>query len=128
MAFGSIFTTLPRLVIVKPQGSKELSMKAALYARVSTKHCEACGVTFDKHEGLGHPLNGQDPIMQLRESLSALSTRLRLRRSGALLLCGETMRDCLIMTRRSLRSIVCNGKTTFEQFQFDFSILLQNVI
>ena len=43
------------------------SPEVAIYARVSTKRCESCGITFDRHDGLGHPFKGQDPAMQLRE-------------------------------------------------------------
>jgi len=41
-------------------------MKAAIYASVSTRRCEACGVTFDKHPA-EHPFKGQNPEVQLRE-------------------------------------------------------------
>ena len=50
-------------------------MKAAVYARVSTKRCEACGAAFDEHESLGHPFKGQDPGMQLRELLEYCERR-----------------------------------------------------
>jgi len=46
------------------------SPKVAIYARVSTKRCESCGTTFDRHGDAsiaGHPFKGQDPAMQLRE-------------------------------------------------------------
>jgi DNA invertase Pin-like site-specific DNA recombinase len=51
------------------------NLRVACYARVSTKRCEACGVTFDKHESLGHLFKGQDPGMQLRELLEYCERR-----------------------------------------------------
>jgi site-specific DNA recombinase len=42
-------------------------VKLALYARVSTDKCEACGKKPSLHPGCGHVFRGQDPEVQLRE-------------------------------------------------------------
>jgi DNA invertase Pin-like site-specific DNA recombinase len=52
-----------------------MNLITAIYARVSTKRCEACGVAFDKHDSSVHAFKGQDPGMQLRELLEYCERR-----------------------------------------------------
>lgn len=43
------------------------SPRVAVYARVSAKRCEHCGIAHDKHSAVDHAFKGQNPAMQLGE-------------------------------------------------------------